>query len=124
MLNTPLVIGQFGRFTLGAIDGGTPPVARPVSFNVKSDNYDLGYVLTSGGQVWFVTKGPAGVGTITITGTAASGAPLTPTVMQFTVTATPPAPDAVAFTESAVAVGGIDVSIGGDPGVDNVSGSL
>lgn len=124
MTNTPLVIGQFGRFTLGAIDGATPPVPRSANFNVKSDNYDLGYVLTSGGQVWFVTKGPAGVATITITGTAASGAAIPSTVMQFTITATPPAPDAVSFIESSVAVGGIDITIGPDPGVDNVSGSL
>jgi hypothetical protein len=120
MTNTPLVLGQFGKFTLGAADAGSNP--RSATFNVKSNNYAVAYVLVNGNQIFCVSK-TVGVATITITGSSADGTPLPSVDMQFTITATAPDPQATTFTESGVTVGAIDITMN-DPGVDNVSGSL
>lgn len=110
MTTTNLALGQNASFTLGAVDGTTPPVARAANLIVTIPDTSLAFLAARAAQI-FVIAAATGSVTLTITGTAASGAALPPVTMQFVITATPPAPDAVAITETPVVVNNNDITI-------------
>lgn len=120
-MSTSLLPSQCAKFTLSAHDAAD--VARAATFSVKVANYALGYVFNVTGQIYFVPKG-VGENSITITGKDSAGNDLPPMSLDFTVTATPPPPEATHFVVGAIQILGINITTPTDPGTDTVTGTL
>ncbi len=119
-----LVAGQCAFFDLDAQDDATPPVSHNANFTVQVADYSLGYVAKQGGsRIFFVPK-QVGTVNVLISGTSADGTPLPTVTITYQTSAIPPVQQATHLVVGPQTIGPVNIGTPGDPGVDNVTGSL
>lgn len=119
-----LIAGQCAFFDLDAQDDATPPVSHNANYSVQVADYSLGYVAKQGGsRIFFVPKQPGTVNVV-ISGTSQDGTPLPMVTVTFQTSAAPPPDQATHFVTGPITATQINIGTPGDPGVDNVTGSL
>ena len=119
---TPIPAGQVAFADLDIQNAAG--VSHHGALNVKSLDYTNLYVALQGSaRAYFVPKVAGFVGNVSvqITGTAPDGTVLTPVTVDFSLGTAPPPPDPLHIAVSAITVKDSDITVPGDPGVDNVA---